>query len=188
MQTILHPHPVTNWRQSLIADREKTLEKIYARAYPMVLHYVKQHGGYPEDAQDLVQEALIIFYEKIMLEELTLTASVTTYLMGICKNLWRRELEKRQRREEWNIEKTDVAEEVNSPEPDSPTLELIYFVEQLGNKCRDILVAFYYFGQPMPAIAQQHEYRSVHSASVQKFKCLERLRKSLAALTVHHFR
>ncbi|MDQ4140344.1 MAG: sigma-70 family RNA polymerase sigma factor [Bacteroidota bacterium] len=187
MQTILHPVLVADWRHSLIANREKTLAKIYARAYPMVLHYVKQHGGTPEDAQDLLQEAIITFYEKIMQDEFTLTASVTTYLMAICKNLWLRELEKRRRLQEADTEKPDVAEEFN-PEPDEPKLELISFVEQLGNKCRDILLGFYYFGQSMPVIAKQHQYRTVHSASVQKFKCLERLRHSLAAFSIHHFK
>ncbi|MDQ3291506.1 MAG: sigma-70 family RNA polymerase sigma factor [Bacteroidota bacterium] len=187
MQTILQPVLVADWRQSLETNREKTLTKIYARAYPMVLHYVKQNGGTPEDAQDLLQEAIITFYEKIMQDELTLTASVTTYLMAICKNQWRRELEKRRRQENLAPEKTGIAEEINT-EPESPKLELSSFVEQLGDKCRDILLGFYYFGQSISVIAQQHQYRTVHSASVQKFKCLERLRKSLAAFTIHHFK
>ncbi|QMU31475.1 sigma-70 family RNA polymerase sigma factor [Adhaeribacter radiodurans] len=178
---------IADWQQQLVANREKTLTKIYARAYPMVLHYVKQQGGTPDDAQDLLQEAIILFYEKIMLEELTLTALVTTYIMGVCKNLWRRELEKRQRQEALVIEKTDLADDIPA-ETGSSTLELVNYVEQLGQKCRDMLLAFYYFGQSIPAIAKQHQYRTVHSASVQKFKCLERLRKSLAAFTIQHFR
>lgn len=188
MQTILAPIPVTDWRSSFITNREKTLTKIYARAYPMVLHYVKQHGGTPEDAQDLLQEAIIIFYEKVMQKELALTASVTTYLMSICKNQWRREQEKRHRWEKLVAEKTDLPEEQIPAEPELQGLELINFVTQLSNKCRDILLAFYYYGQPLPAIAEQHHYRTVRSATVQKFKCLERLRQSLAAFTVHHFR
>jgi hypothetical protein len=28
----------------------------------------------------------------------------------------------------------------------------------------------------------------VHTATVQKFKCLERLRKSVASLSIHHFK
>jgi hypothetical protein len=52
-------------------------------------------------------------------------------------------------------------------------------VERLGAKCKSMLLAFYYFQQPLTQIALDHNYRSVRSATVQKFKCLERLRNSV---------
>jgi RNA polymerase sigma factor (sigma-70 family) len=188
MQITLSPVMAAEWRQKLLADREKTLEKIYGRTYPMVLHYIKQHGGTPEDAQDLLQEAIILFYEKLMQEELVLTASVTTYLMSICKNIWRQELEKRNRQSKFSHTEAETTEEPASPEPENGTLALTHFVAKLGQKCEAILLGFYYFGQSMNQLADQHQYRTVHSATVQKFKCLERLRKSLVGFTVQHFR
>ena len=140
MLTNLSPVMVADWRHSFIADREKTLAQIYARAYPMVLHYVKQHNGQPEDAQDLLQEAIIVFYEKVMQEEFRLTASVTTYLMAICKNQWRQQLEKQQRRKNIPVEEINPPDESSSAEIKAPGTDLIDFVEQLGNKCRDILL------------------------------------------------
>ncbi|RDC64218.1 RNA polymerase sigma factor [Adhaeribacter pallidiroseus] len=188
MPTILSPVMATNWRLAFKTDREKTLAQIYARAYPMVLHYVKQHNGQPEDAQDLLQEAIIVFYEKVMQEEFRLTASVTTYLMAICKNHWRQELEKQQRRKKITLEEINPPDEVNPAETKAAGTDLIYFVEQLGDKCRNILISFYYFGQSLTAIAEKNRYRSVRSATVQKFKCLERLRKSLSGLSGDYFR
>lgn len=187
MQTTLPPVLFTDWRQAFIANREKTFAQIYARAYPVVLHYVKQHNGQPEDAQDLLQEAIIIFYEKVMQEQFKLTSSITTYLMGICKNLWRQELEK-QRRKNASPEDIDLVDDPAYAETLFPGLELTHYVAQLGNKCRDILVSFYYLGQSISAIAEQNNYRTVRSATVQKFKCLERLRHSLASFTAQHFR
>ncbi|GEO04839.1 hypothetical protein AAE02nite_25030 [Adhaeribacter aerolatus] len=187
MQTLTCPVKATNWRQAFINNREKTLTQIYAETYPMVLHYVKQHNGTPEDAQDLLQEAIILFYEKVVLNKLTLTASVSTYLMSICKNKWRQELDKRRRQHQLPNEAAPRWEEP-ATEPENPTVILLSFVNQLGKKCQDILIAFYYLGEAMPRIAAQHQYRNVHTATVQKFKCLERLRKSLAAFTINDFR
>ena len=178
----------TDWRHSFITNREKTLTQLYAQTYPMVLHFVKQHNGTPEDAQDLLQETIILFYEKVTQEELVLTASATTYLMAVCKNKWRQELEKRQRKAK------TLPSEINQPweEPtiasEQPNLDLGQFVAQLGKKCQEILISFYYFGHNMPQIAAQHAYRNVHTATVQKFKCLERLRQSLAAFNINDFR
>ena len=50
METILSPVAATDLRHNLTFNREQTLEKLYARAYPMVLHYIKQHQGTADDA------------------------------------------------------------------------------------------------------------------------------------------
>jgi len=174
-----------DWRHDLLTNREQTLERVYAKVYPMVLHYVKEHGGNADDAKDIFQEALILFYEKVVHDQLTLTASVSTYLMGICKNLWRQELEKRSRKTA--LTDTEMAWTESSDESGSPALQLMDFVTQLGEKCRDILVSFYYFGQRLEQIASRHGYQNVHTATVRKFKCLERLRKAVRHLSIERF-
>ncbi|MGV3589011.1 MAG: RNA polymerase sigma factor [Adhaeribacter sp.] len=188
MQTLTSPVMATDWRHYFITDREKTLTRLYAQTYPMVLHFVKQHHGTPEDAQDLLQEAIILFYEKIMQAQLVLTASATTYLLAICKNKWRQELEKRQRKAKMLPTKTTQNWEEPALASEQTNLDLGQFVAQLGKKCQEILISFYYFGHNMPQIAAQHAYRNVHTATVQKFKCLERLRQSLANFTINDFR
>ncbi|KAA9357072.1 RNA polymerase sigma factor [Larkinella humicola] len=173
---------------ALIADRERTMERIYAQTYPMVRHYIREQGGSEEDAKDIFHEAMIVFYEKTALEQLTLTCSVSTYLMGICKNLWRQQVEKQRRKTAWNETQTDLVWEEPEDENELPALKLMGFVEQLGETCQSILVSFYYFGQRLEQIATQHGYRSVRSATVQKFKCLERLRKAVSHLSIGHFK
>ncbi len=59
---------------------------------------------------------------------------------------------------------------------------VLTYVEQLGEKCKSLLLAFYYSQQPLEQIATTHHYGSVRSATVQKFKCLERLRKAVRAV------
>lgn len=173
-------------REALVTNRERTLEAIYKKTYPMVLHYVRRHNGTADDAQDLLQEAIILFYEKAVHEEFTLTSSPTTYIMAVCKNRWRRELEKRNRQQELP---PDISERVKEEaDSEKPQYSITQFVDQLGEKCKSILVAVYYLGQRMEQVALQHQYRNVRSATVQKFKCLERLRKSLSSYSIHHFR
>ncbi|QHT72079.1 sigma-70 family RNA polymerase sigma factor [Rhodocytophaga rosea] len=185
---MLSPVAATDLRHNLTFNREQTLEKLYARAYPMVLHYVKQNQGTADDAKDILQEAIILLFEKVMHGRLELTVAVTTYIMGICKNLWRKELEKRSRKQPWNVDIEDNLWEEITAEPETPVLSLTNYVEQLGEKCKTILLSFYYFGQRMEQIAEKHAYSSIRSATVQKFKCLERLRKSLASLSIGHFK
>lgn len=168
-------------RHALRTDRERTLTRIYQRAFPMARRYVQQHGGTDQDAKDVFQDAVVILYEKAVAEDFVLSASVSTYLVGICRNLWRREVARRQRQP-----LTSLAEEhaqlpddytTAAAEPAAPSV--LDYLAQLGDKCQRMLLAFYYFQEPLAQIAADHQYGSVRSATVQKFKCLERLRKAV---------
>jgi len=187
MTSAVETTQATDWRQALLTNREKTLAYLYARTYPAVLHHVKERQGQEEDAKDLLQDAMILFFEKMVHDQLVLTAAPATYLVAICKNRWRQEREKRSRQMPFSTEHSQVAEETVAPEAAATGSSLLEYVNRLGEKCQDILVRFYYFGQRLEQIAADHGYRSIRSATVQKFKCLERLRKAVRHLSPEQF-
>ena len=120
---------------------------------------------------------------------LVLTSSASTYVVGIARNLWHHEQRRRARlpHETLPDELNTMAEE---PAETEPAFAVLDYVARLGEKCRNVLLAFYYFQQPLTQIAATHGYRSGRSATVQKFKCLERLRESVRAAfrteTIHY--
>ena len=170
-------------RDALLADREQALTRLYRSAFPLVRRYVGGHGGTAQDAQDVFQDALVILYEQAVGGTLVLTASASTYLVGIARNLWHHEQRRRARLPHEALpDDADplaafAAEE--SEEAAEPAFAVLDYVARLGEKCRNVLLAFYYFQQPLTQIAEANGYRSVRSATVQKFKCLERLRNSV---------
>ncbi|GAB3574825.1 RNA polymerase sigma factor [Hymenobacter daeguensis] len=166
-------------RNALLTNREQALTQLYRRAYPTVCRYVQRTGGSEQDAQDVFQDALVIFYEQAVGETLTLTAAPGTYLVSIGRNLWHHEQRRRARLPHEAL--PDDLEPPASEElaPEEPAFAVLDYVERLGAKCKDVLLSFYYFQQPLTQIAAAHGYRSVRSATVQKFKCLERLRNSV---------
>ena len=169
-------------RNALLANREQVLTALYRSAFPSVRHHVSRHGGSLQDAQDVFHDALIVLYEQAVAEKLVLNASASTYLMGISRNLWHHEQRRRVRLPHETLpndfEPLAIEEPVAAEEPAFAVLD---YVEQLGAKCKQVLLGFYYFQQPLAQIAEAHDYRSVRSATVQKFKCLERLRNSVRA-------
>lgn len=171
-------------RESLLADRTRALTRLYQRTFPAVRRHVLRRGGTDQDAQDVFHDALVIFFEKAVAETLDLTAAPGTYLVAVCRNLWLRELNRRARHPRADLAAAQhrPAEEAGpAAEESAEPLPVLAYVEQLGEKCRSILLAFYYFRQPLAQIAAAHEYGSVRSATVQKFKCLERLRNAVRA-------
>ena len=167
--------------QGLLADRERALTRLYRQAFPAVRRLVQRQGGDEADAQDVFQDALVILYEQATGGTLTLTAAPGTYLVSTARNLWRHELRRRARLPHEPLP-DDPAAQPTPPEPAAePDFAVLDYVERLGAKCRNMLLSFYYFQQPLTQIAAAHGYRSVRSATVQKFKCLERLRESARA-------
>ncbi|AYA36042.1 sigma-70 family RNA polymerase sigma factor [Hymenobacter oligotrophus] len=191
MKQLPHPHPAAvpdaaELRHALLRNRQAMLAQLYRRAYPVVRQYVLSHGGSATDAKDVFQDALVVFYEKAVAGTLHLTASASTYLVAVSRNLWRRELARRR-----GEPLTHLADEhgelpdAAAPADEQPALAVREYVERLGERCKSILLAFYYFRQPLEQIAAAHQYGSVRSATVQKFKCLERLRQSVRQAVAH---
>ena len=190
--TLALPTAPAALRHALRTDRARTLTHLYRQTFPVVRGYVRRHGGSDQDAQDIFQDALLLFYEKTVAGQLVLTVPAPAYLLGVGRNLWRRELQRRARLPltDWNEalpDQTSAAPPAASAEPADAPLAVLDYVAQLGERCRGMLLAFYYFQQPLEQIATDYQYRSVRSATVQKFKCLERLRNAMKGLRAELF-
>lgn len=174
--------PPAALRHALLTHREQALTQLYRNAFPVVRRYIGRHGGTAEDAQDVFQDALVLFYEQAVGDALVLTASASTYLISIARHRWQHELRRRARLPHETLPEDEAALATEEPEesPES-SFAVLDYVERLGAKCKNMLLSFYYFQQPLAQIAAANGYRSVRSATVQKFKCLERLRASVRA-------
>ncbi|MDO7873263.1 sigma-70 family RNA polymerase sigma factor [Hymenobacter sp. ASUV-10] len=179
--------PPAALRQALLADRTRTLTQLYARAFPAVQRLVRRQGGSAEDAQDVFQDALVVLVEQAVAGTLMLTASAGTYVVGVSRHLWQHELRRRARLPHQPLPDDPGLLLAEAPAAEEPVFAVLDYVQQLGEKCREVLLAFYYFQQPLTQIAARHGYRSVRSATVQKFKCLERLREKVRAVFTPEF-
>ncbi|TGD81857.1 RNA polymerase sigma factor [Hymenobacter wooponensis] len=181
---LLQPAPpaAASLREELRANRTSTLTRLYQRTFPMVRRHVLERGGTTQDAKDVFQDALVVFYEKTVGGSLVLTCSPSTYLVGVCRHLWQQELSRRNRLPLSDLneahEQFPDSAEAPAAEP-APALAVLEYISKLGEKCQRILLSFYYFQQPLEQIAAENSYGTVRSATVQKFKCLERLRKAV---------
>ena len=177
--------PANELTVALRSNREQTLTRLYAQSFPAVRRYVQQRGGSAQDAKDVFQDAVVLFYEQAVSGRLTLTASASTYLFAVSRNRWKQELSRRNTQQTAPLTE-DHTQLPEDPAADAATLDMAAVVlqqlAQLTAKCRSMLLSFYYFQQPLEQIAAEHQYSSVRSATVQKFKCLERLRNAVRPL------
>ena len=158
--------------------------KLYKSAFPLVARYVSRKGGGFDEAKDVFQDALIVYYEKCIRNGNT-PRNEKAYLLGIAKNLWLKSYRDNSR----YVPLDDSAQLLNIADPAEQqplSATLLTYLESTGQKCLDLLKSFYYDKMPMGDIAEQFGFSGVRSATVQKFKCLEKVRDTVKSKALQY--
>jgi RNA polymerase sigma factor (sigma-70 family) len=153
-----------------------TAEELYEKAFPLVAGFVSKMKGSFQEARDVFHDALVIYYEKLSLEDFSVTVAPEAYILGIAKHLWVRKFN----RDTKNISWDDRENEMQVPEAEAPSpddVRLLHFLELTGQKCLNVLRAFYFEKLSLRSIAKHFGYSTEHSATVQKYKCIEKIRE-----------
>src|SRR6478752_10482798 len=128
---------------------ESALDFLYRKNYRMMVKMIIKNNGSEEEAKDVYQESLIVFWQKAQTEEFVLTSKISTYLYSICQNLWRKELERKSRltneesdaSEIFDMDKKERIEAINN------------CINDLGETCKKILTYYYFDKLSMTDIA-----------------------------------
>jgi DNA-directed RNA polymerase specialized sigma24 family protein len=156
---------------SIELPRVEFFRELYEEAfYPVAVH-VSRNGGSFQVAKDIFHDALIIYYEKDFQNRKAI-ASPKAYVIGIAQHLWRKHLTLENKLVD--IEVVDLA--ADNSELSVNEMKLLSWIERTSRKCLDILQAFYYEKKDTKQVAADLGYSSAHSTTVQKYKCLEKLR------------
>lgn len=170
---------------------ESSLKHLYQHL-DMVKSWVLKNNGNDEDALDIFQEAMIVFYKNLMNGTYQQKSKISTYLFSICKRQWLNQLNRRLKYEQpnSNYEQLDSASAVDSFEIEitnaGPTLKryINKALENLGEPCKSLIEASVYLKLKMQVIAEKFKYADAHSARQQKLRCLKRLRKEVSYETI----
>ncbi len=165
--------------------RDKAFMRLY-KASPMVEKLILSKGGNKQEAEDVFQDALIIFYKKAIQSDFELTSSISTYLYSVSRHLWKDRLNQLKREQANNERKLNTSTDENEIhewiEKENKFLQVEEVLNSIGEKCLKILHLFYYKKLSMKAIARQVDLKSEKVAKNQKYKCLERARQKLVVL------
>ncbi len=156
------------------------LTALYKRAFPLAARHIARSGGSLEEAKDIFQDALVIYYEKVTADSFAPQQSAQAYLLGIVRHLWRKKREDKNR-----MLYTDHMQFPGS-EPSATTgtgtasrQRLMQLLSTAGSKCMELLSAFYYRKTDMETLSRRFGFSGARSATVQKFKCLEKVKKTV---------
>ncbi|MBK5280110.1 MAG: sigma-70 family RNA polymerase sigma factor [Bacteroidia bacterium] len=153
------------------AGDEKALEFIYAKYYRMMTKLVITNSGTEDEAMDVYQDALVVFWKKARSGNLVMTSKMSTYIYSICQNLWRKELDRKKR---LSNEQKDgsVSMDMDSPEREKIIAKCM---NQLGETCRKVLMYYYFDEMSMQEIADKLGFANTDTAKTKKYKCKQKL-------------
>lgn len=145
-----------------------------------IKQYIKANNGTVDDAEDIFQDALVILYKKVHSPDFVLTVSLKSYLFAIAKNCWLHEL--RQRKKIPGGESiTEPADAIKIEEPGFDFAKAAFNL--LGDKCRELLIQFYFKKKSFKEIATLLSFSDELVAKNQKYRCLQKAKENYKALS-----
>jgi RNA polymerase sigma factor (sigma-70 family) len=155
-----------------LPEKEYGWETIYRTCYPMVRDFVKRNNGSDAEAIDLFQDTLVIFHRNLLEGKFRGESAISTYIFSISKNLWFRELTRKQRYTAMN----DFIDDFSSPDEGDDYLMnekiVTLLLDELKPECRKILVEYYFNQRSMAELKELFGVSSVQAAKNKKYRCL----------------
>ena len=162
------------------ANDHSVLGELFLHYKKMVFTYIKSHGGCEADAEDMLQEAVIVLWQNVCSGKFELTSKIGTYLTAVAKNKWMAEMRKRKKYSD------DSLPELSDGNPSS--LDMLLEEEKIANirraleaiqpVCKKLLMLFYFEERSLEEIAGIMNFSNANVAKSKNYQC----KKSLEAV------
>ena len=175
-----------------LSQTQQKLNRFAGKQWDKTLAYLQGYFSLSRsDCEDVFQEAFIVLYKNITEGKLTLTASLSTYFIGICRNKAHEKMRAKGKviniidefpnttKDEFEDERIDT---LLALEDDTEQIEarkeaiVREIVSNLPSPCDKILWGFYRDGFSMKTLAQLYNYKSEGSVKVTKHRCGEKFK------------
>ncbi len=160
----------------------RVLAEVFLQYERMVNSYILKQGGAREDAQDLLQEAVIVLWQKVNSGQFELSSKLNTFILAIVKNKW---LAIRRKPQMYSNEDgiPDINDEglssLNAIIADEKKAQLQLAMSKISELCRKLLTLFYFEERDMVSIAGILNLANADVAKSKKYQCKKKLQEVL---------
>ena len=155
------------------------IKVLYKKTFPLVRKFVLQNKGNVTDADDVFQKALLQITVRYQKEPFIIKSSFEAYLFTVCKNLWRRELNKRKKEVTYEDALEHKSIDMALTVLDQKRWELFTeILEGISENCKQIL-KLYFNKRPYEEIRDIMGYASETVARQRVFRCKTMLKNTI---------
>jgi DNA-directed RNA polymerase specialized sigma24 family protein len=164
-------------------EREEAIFELYEHTTlkSSVYALIQKEGGSNEDAEDIWQDAIVVFDANIRNGKFRQEGSIEGYLYGIARMLWKNKVKKSKKIGYLEgVELTQIPDMI-APEPDVRLEKLNFAILQMQKKCVRILTMLLE-AHSMEHIAKQMGYKSKDVAKKEASICRKKLKAMIQQL------
>ena len=131
--------------EGLANNDSAIIQSIYKKFVPKVISYIRNNSGDEDQAQDVVQEIMILLFNQAKANKLQLSCPFDAYFFLLCKRKWLNELKKASNKgvtinDEYTSNNEPTEEMVTQTEIFEEKQELFDLMfQKLGDKCQEVL-------------------------------------------------
>jgi|SRR5690349_9996141 len=163
---------------------DKRMDDLYEKGFLAFARFAAKRRTSYEDTKDIFHDAMVLYFEKVSDPGFHIQTTADRYVVGIAKHLWIRKFTRERQQVTLDENLADSIPEDFFPE--AKEISLLNFLERTGQRCLDLLQKFYFEKLSLRDIATSLGYRTEHSAAVQKFKCIAKLRDAVKAKSMKY--
>ncbi len=138
-------HPDQMFIEGLASNNSAVIQSIYKKFVPKVVHYIKNNSGDEDQAQDVVQEIMILLFNQAKANALQLTCPFDAYFFLLCKRKWLNELKKtsnkgvtiKENAASINESAHELVEQAEAFDEKQQLFDTMF--QRLGDKCKEVL-------------------------------------------------
>ncbi len=161
---------------------DATFQKIYIENREAFIKFSKKFNIKEYDAADIYQDAIIILRENAINGKInSLDSSISTYLFAIGKyKIY--QFHRKNSKVEFNndilIEEKNIEFDVNYYDEKITNQQMLLkkYLSKLGERCKSILILFYYQGYTLDEITSILNYSDKKVLKSQKSRCVKQLK------------
>lgn len=162
---------------------EEALVTLFRQSRRAVTALITRNSGTERDAEEVLQESVVILWERVRQGRYRHAARLETFLYATARNIWLRRLARARREIPLDL---DVDESVaDDPSPldrliESEESEMISnALSMLGEPCRTLLILYYWEEASMEEIAARLGLANPETAKSKKYQCKKALQEKL---------
>jgi RNA polymerase sigma factor (sigma-70 family) len=166
---------------------EKALVLLHESNKKLISTFIARNNGTHDDYEDMLQEALVVLWERVRSGRFEYSSKLSTFLFGIVKNIWLRRLAKARREIPTDLqsdEQTDPGASIlDTLIENEETAAVRNALERIGEQCKKLLLLFYWEECSMEEIAGKMGFANADTVKSKKYQCKKSLERILKQAT-----
>jgi len=169
---------------------EHALVLLYQSNRKMISSFISRNNGTHDDYEDMLQEALVILWERVKSGKFEYSSKLSTFLYATVRNMWLRRLAKAKREIPTDLQSNDHADPARSTLDtlieNEETEAVRNALDRIGEQCKKLLLLFYWEECSLEEIAQRMGFANAETAKSKKYQCKKSLEIVLRKATVRY--